>query len=108
VREPSWDKSVDFLTSLDRVPAALATGGLLNRARSWEGRVVPRTSMHDLLFTMPGEEYPFAHQLRVSWKDGAFEFWLLVRDSEVAREQVSADDADEALDRYLVRLVAAP
>jgi hypothetical protein len=103
--EPSWDDAVEFLTSLDRVPAALATGGLLNRARRWQGRVVPRTSMHDLLFTTPGEEYPFARQLRVSWKDGSFEFWLLIHDAEAARELVAQDHADEALDRYLARLV---
>jgi hypothetical protein len=71
--DPSWNDSVTFLSSLTKIPAALATGRLLAQAQErWGERVIPRTSMHDLLFTLPGHEYPFAEVLRVVWVNGAY------------------------------------
>ena len=57
---PDWEEQAQSLLERSMVPAAQAAGRLLASARAhWEGRVVPRTSMHDLLFTVPGYPYPF-------------------------------------------------
>jgi len=65
-----WPNCIASLYSHEDVPAAMAGGRLLAGAENrWERRVVARTSMHDLLFTLPGEPYPFAHEVRVFWDE---------------------------------------
>jgi hypothetical protein len=105
--DPSWSDSVTFVSSLTTVPAALATVRLLARAEErWGGRVVPRTSMHDPLFTLPGHDYPFTESLRVAWANGVYELTLLFGDVVDAAETVEEDAAPNALDDLLERLVA--
>ena len=91
--EPSWMQVVADLRNRHCVPAAQANADLLEGAgATWTGRVVPRTSMPDLLFTRPGEGYPFEEQVRVVWADEVFTFTL---QSERGR-MVTADRARPA------------
>jgi hypothetical protein len=60
-----WKQSTDFLRSLTMVPEAQANAWLLDRARDhWASTLIARTSMHSLLFTMPGDEHPFDRTVR--------------------------------------------
>jgi hypothetical protein len=68
----TWRDSLYSLRSLSGVPAALANATTLLAAMSrWGQHLVARTSMHDLLFTLPGDDYPFSSQVRVKWATGA-------------------------------------
>lgn len=102
-----WDEQVTSLVRLSTVPAARALGALLADAgERWEGRVVPLTSMHDLVFTVPGQSYPFEALVNVSWKDDVFTIRLeerggLVRAADHCREA----NAPAVLDAFLVQLV---
>ena len=91
--ERSWTQVVADLQHRDGVPAAQANAELLaSVGATWNGRVVPRTSMHDLLFTRPGDDYPFEEQVRVAWADGVFTFTLQAEDGKL----VTADRARTA------------
>jgi hypothetical protein len=107
VFEPDWDTSLGLLARRSHVPAAAATAALLARARSkWEGRVVPRTSMDDLLFTLPGDEYPFEESVRVSWQDGIYEFWLHVEKVQLlTADRCRENHSSAVLDSFLVQIV---
>jgi hypothetical protein len=63
--------------------------------------------MHDVLFTRPGDEYPFDQSVRVSWSDGVYEFLLLVEGSRLvaAGDKCLAGPAPDVLDAFLVQLV---
>ena len=89
-------------------PAAQANASLLRRVQDcWQNRVVPRTSMHDLLFTLVGVPYPFRRSLRVA-DEGEFEFRLLDHDELQKAERCGVeDDAVEILDRLLGGLTAS-
>lgn len=108
--EREWAEPVAFLLSRDKVPAAQAMGRLLAQAEgAWHGRVVPRTSMHDLLFTIPGDPYPFSTEVRVSWSEGLVDL-RLISARERVRVLVTADRCREAtapavLDSFLLQLV---
>jgi hypothetical protein len=89
------------------VPAALANGRLLaSSAGRWDGQVVARTSMHDLLFTLPGEEYPFENQVRVSWSEGVFDFSLFTEIGLANAHRAGELDAPHVLDAFLDMLVS--
>ena len=107
VTEPTWSSSAAALLGRDAVPAAQATGSLLERAEErWKGRVVPRTSMHDLLFTVPGDCYPFVDTVRVAWEGGVYRFTLSVERGKVlAQDACGEPKADAVLDAFLVQLV---
>ena len=62
------------------------------------------TSMHDLLFTVPGDDYPFAAQVRVSWSDDAYEFRLSRGSILVAADRCHEQNALNLLDAFLVQL----
>ena len=95
---PTWAKSIEFLRSVN-VDAAAHTADLLDSAESrWNDRVIPRTSMHDLLFTVPGDDYPFAAQVRVSWSDDAYEFRLSRGSILVAADRCHEQNALNLLD----------
>jgi hypothetical protein len=48
------------LRGREAMPAALANADLLATIEAdWVRRVIPRTSMNDLLFTLPDDPYPF-------------------------------------------------
>lgn len=104
--EREWDESVGSLLGRSSVPAALAVGALLAEAKPrWDGRVVPRTSMHDLLFTVPGYQHPFEESVRVAWGDGIFTFTL--EESGVVRtaDHCRSESAPKVLDSFLAQLV---
>jgi hypothetical protein len=110
--EPEWDESVASLRGRSRVPAALANAELLAHAGArWRGQVVPRTSMHELLFTRPGDGYPFPRAVRVAVEDDGFEFRLIVdaggRAEAVATKRVMPVAAESTLDEFLTRLLEA-
>jgi hypothetical protein len=107
VTDPTWQDTITFLRGLDGVPAALANATTLAVARSrWEAQVVARTSMHDLLLTLPGQNYPFAAQVRVQWRDGVSTIFR--RQDELLVEEADADatTVDTTLDAVLERLTA--
>jgi hypothetical protein len=104
--EREWDDVTAELRGRSGVPAAQAVAGLLDAVRAgWVGQVVLRTSMHDLLFTVPGDEYPFAQDVRVSWGDGLFTMTLaergVVRTADRCRDGLAAT----VLDAFLRQLV---
>jgi hypothetical protein len=62
-----WEATLGFLRSLHHLPGALATAALLKSVRNdWEDRVIARTSMHDLLLTLPNQGFPWEADVRVS------------------------------------------
>lgn len=104
--EHEWDESVGSLLSRSSVPAALAVGSLLADAQPrWGGRVVPRTSMHDLLFTVPGYPYPFEDSVRVTWADGVFTFSLVEGGAVRTADHCHSENAPRVLDAFLAQLV---
>jgi hypothetical protein len=106
--EELWSERAAFLRSLDRVPAALANADLLEQAQErWAGKVIPRTSMHDLLFTMPDDPYPWQQDLRVSAIEGAFEFRFSRDGLLVTADRATAPNAPAVLDALLLQLVDA-
>ena len=104
--DPDWDESVAWLLDLDRVPAAQATGQLLQAAVHWRGRVVPRTELHDLVFTLPGAPQPFVRTLHVGWTGHSFEFLLTTGERLVAADHCGQDGALATLESLLEQLVA--
>ena len=109
VNEPAWNDSVDSLRDRTAVPAAQAAARLLQQAEDrWEGRVVARMSMHDLLFTVPGQAYPFEEEVRVSWTDGVFEFVLTAQHGKVVAGDRCRETAPLVLDAFLSQLVGDP
>jgi len=107
VSESDWSTSVDALRRRGAVPAAQATASLLERAEArWLGRVVARTSMHDLLFTLPGDVHPFTESVRVAWDEHGYEFHLFVEHGKVkAADRCSEANAEAVLDAFLMQLV---
>jgi hypothetical protein len=62
--------------------------------------------MHDLLFTVPGQVYPFEDTVRVSWADGAFEFRLTAKRGKlVTADRCHETNAPLVLDAFLAQLV---
>ena len=103
--EAEWDRSIALLRSLGRVPAALANADLLSDARrQWCDRLVARTSMHDLLFTRPGDAYPFPVFVRVSAADDVFGFQLRQQDLLVTADRATQPNALSVLNAFLMQL----
>lgn len=89
------------------MPAAQANASLLESARgAWGSSVLARTSMNDLLFTNPGDAYPFRAHLRVSWADGVFEFQLARRGLLVTADRCFVENSEPVLNAFLHQLVA--
>lgn len=85
--------------------AALVNADLLESARArWDGVVVARTSMHDLLFTLPGDPYPFERNVRVSWLNGTFEFRLIRNGLLVTADRCHELNSRLVLDSFLAQL----
>lgn len=89
------------------VPAAVAASELVEGAAlGWEGRVVARTSHYDLLFTRPGDDYPFEEQVRVAWDGGIFTFTLQAEHGKlVTADRARRSAAADVLDAFLAQLV---
>jgi hypothetical protein len=62
--------------------------------------------MHDLLFTLPGDDYPFSADVRASWSDEAYEFRLNRRGLPVTVDRSYEQDAPNVLDAFLMQLVS--
>jgi hypothetical protein len=60
--------------------------------------------MHDLLFTRPGDVYPFPAFVRVSAADGVFEFQLWQQDRLVTADSAKRQNALGVLHAFLMRL----
>lgn len=100
----SWRESLGFLRGCTAVPAALANATTLVIARArWESHLVCRTSMHDLLFTRPGDEFPFEASVRVR-VDGKTQVVELQVEGRRAQHRCTLDDIDEILGEALAAL----
>ena len=100
--EPTWQSSLDFLRGLHEVPAAQANAITLSQVRlRWQHCVIARTSMHDLLFTVPEDPYPFENSVRVRWASGRSEVIRLRGDVQVDDQRLDADHVDAAVDQAL-------
>lgn len=107
VVDPTWQSSLDFLRELRRVPAAQSNAVILAQARNrWQHAVIARTSMHDLLFTLPGDDYPFTSSVRV--QAAADHHALVCWETGRLVEQAAADtdQVDSTLDAFLERLTS--
>jgi len=101
----TWRDSLYFLRSLSAVPAALANATtLLAATPQWSQRLVARTSVHDLLFTLPGDDYPFRSQVRVQWAAGTSTILRWQDDALAEETNAEADNVDRVLDAVLERL----
>jgi hypothetical protein len=68
---------------------------------------VCRTSMQDLLFTNLGDGYPFSAEVRVTWREGVFEFVLLRKPGLlVTAERCYAANSGPVLGAFLHQLLA--
>jgi len=86
---------------------ANANASLLESALgAWESSVVSTTSMNDVLFTNPGDGYPFTAELRVSWADGVFEFQLSRGGLLVTADRCFVENSEPVLSAFLHQLVA--
>ena len=103
--EPTWQASLDFLRGLGGVPAAQANAITLSRARKrWQHAVIARTSMHDLLFTLPGDAYPFTSSVRVQ-STNDHHVVLRWEDHRLVEENAAdTDHIDTMLEGFLERL----
>jgi hypothetical protein len=61
--------------------------------------------MHDLLFTVPGQEYPFDPVVRVRWSDDVYEFWLIADRHLVTADKCLEPTSPQVLDSFLAQLV---
>lgn len=103
---PAWQHVQRSLSERGVVPAALANGRLLAAMPAgWHGRVVARTSMHDLLFTRPADRYPFPSAVRVSWSDDVYSFSLTNEVGVVAADKSHEPNAPSVLAAFLCQLV---
>jgi hypothetical protein len=103
--DPTWQASLDFLRDLRGVPAAQANAIILAQARArWQHAVIARTSMHDLLFTLPGDDYPFTSSVRVQSADGGHVVLRWDNDHLVEENAADVDHIDAMLDEFLERL----
>lgn len=103
---PAWQHVQRSLSGRSDVPAALANGRLLAALPAgWRGRVVARTSMHDLLFTRPADRYPFPSTVRVSWAEDVYSFSLTNEVGVVAADKSHEPNARSVLAAFLCQLV---
>ena len=111
IDQPTWTATASFFDEHGLIPAAKASGWLLSQARPrWDGSVVARSSMHDLLFTRIDDPYPFERTVRVFWADDVYTFTLTAGGLPVSGDRSRADMAVAVLDAFLSQLAgdAAP
>ncbi len=107
VADPSWRDSLLVLRELITVPAAQANATTLVGAHSrWQHHVVARASMHDLLFTMPGQVFPFPSMVKVTWAYGTSTVARWQDNQLVEQTETGAEHLDAVLDAALTGLVA--
>ena len=64
--------------------------------------------MHDVLFTVPGDEYPFPDTVRLHWDDGVYEFVLQHNNLTVTADRCYEANVDAVLEAFLFQLVGDP
>lgn len=100
----SWVESLDFLRTCLGVPPALNNAATLVAARHrWGQHVHCRTSMHDLLFTVPGDEFPFTDSVVVH-VDGSRHVVRRTADADVHEVECTAAEIDPVVDEALESL----
>ncbi|HEX4016454.1 MAG TPA: hypothetical protein VHX15_06910 [Frankiaceae bacterium] len=73
-----WASNLRLLKAETESPLAQASYRLLRASSSaWKSSVVSHTSLWNLLFSNPGDSYPWQAHVRVNWSDGIFEFQLI-------------------------------
>jgi hypothetical protein len=102
----SWSESSEFLRSTGAEAAEHKADLLDTVASGWSERLVSRTSMHDLLFTLRGDGYPFSRSVRMSWATDTFEFTLYRRDQLVTADRSHSGKAPDVLATFLEQLVS--
>ncbi|MCA4753700.1 hypothetical protein [Mycolicibacterium fortuitum] len=103
---PSWVESLDFLRNRLGVPAALSNATTLVAARArWGQHVHCRTSMHDLLFTVPEDEFPFTASVVVH-VDGSRHVVRRMVGGAVHEVECTAAEIDRVVDGALEALLA--
>jgi hypothetical protein len=103
--DPTWQNSIDSLRGRIAAATAQASAGLLIGARQrWQHTLVARTAGNDLLFTRPGDAFPFDQSVQVSWREGTCHITLHDHDSVIADEHRDHSRVDRALDTFLSRL----
>jgi hypothetical protein len=86
--------------------SAVMAGLLATADPRWRHRVLPRTSMLDLLFTAVGDEYPFDGTVRVSAVDELVTFQLANRGGlTVTATRCREPRAAAVLESFLLQLV---
>jgi hypothetical protein len=108
--EPEWGHTVAVLREGpgDRAyPPWLANADLLDQAEHrWSGKVVPRIQMDGLLFTRPGDPWPFSRLVRVNFDENynAWTFELVVSDFLRTADRAFAETVPAVLDAFLMQL----
>ncbi len=104
-----WSEGIDRLRLRTGVAASLAAAGVLTAARSrFEGSVVAHTAGNDLLFTRPGDEFPFPLDVRVSLTGKVYDVRITTPEGLVDRSEATPADVDAAVAAYLDHLVGEP
>jgi hypothetical protein len=103
--DPTWRQlTADFRTR-DRFRAAQAIANLLDATEPrWGGVLIARGSMHDALFTIPGELFPFPQTVRVSWANGVFEFKLVRNERLVTADRSFEANSVQVFEAFLTQL----
>ncbi|SFH47176.1 hypothetical protein SAMN05421678_118143 [Actinopolymorpha cephalotaxi] len=105
--DPTWQASLDFLRDLHGISAAQVNAITLAQARDrWQHAVIARTSMHDLLFTLPGDGYPFTSSVRVQSANGRYVLLRWENDRLVEEKTAEVETIDALLDTFLERLTS--
>ena len=102
----SWSHAIDLLKSMPHESSAVALLGLLEQARGrWEATVVAGTSHLDLMFSVPGDRFPFEHKVRTTWANQRFDMRLVDRwERVITADYCFAPNATVVLDALLLQL----
>lgn len=104
--EPTWKETAELLRSHPS-PEAIRLAAMLSEAESeWGTRVVARQSHNNLLFTLPGDPYPFKATSEVWYEAGTFTFNLRVRSTLITADKCFEPSALRVLETFLYQLVA--
>ncbi len=101
----SWADAERFMVGREHIPDALKSlVVLLSAGRKWQNAVEVRTSMFDLIFTMPEGSYPFARSVTVRWEGGGT-LQLEKKGFPEHSQKVTLEEAPGVVDRALKWLV---
>ncbi len=101
-----WPEAITRLRARTGVAPALAAALVLTEARArWEERVVVATAGNDLLFSRPGDAYPFPLDVRIGLAGTVYSVRLVAQTAVVEATEARPANVDAVLDTYLRRLV---